>query len=85
VANAHLAQRHKRALRKPASPISGFRVAHDVTRIAYRPQIAGDDFVEWRSISASDLDGAISRRRERYIGEDGCNVIRRDGLQRARR
>src|SRR6516164_8757873 len=27
-----------------------------------------------RSISASDLDGAISRRRERHIGKDGCNI-----------
>jgi len=85
VAKAHLAQRHKRALLKLASKISGVGVAHDVTRIAYRPQIAGDDFVEWRSISASDLDGAISRRRERHIGKDGCNIIRRDGLQQARR
>ena len=71
MAKAHLAQRHKRALLKLASKISGVGVAHDVTRIGYGPQIAGDDFVEWRSISASDLDGAISRRRERHIGKDG--------------
>ena len=85
MAKAHLARRHKRALLKLASKISGVGVAHDDTPIAYRPQIAGDDFVEWRSISASDLDGAISRRRERHIGKDGCNIIRRDGLQQARR
>ena len=81
VAKAHLAQRHKRALLKPASKISGVGIAHDVTRISYRPQIAGDDFVEWRAISAGDVDSSISRRRERHFGKDGSNIIRCDGLQ----
>ena len=29
---------------------------------------------------ASDLDDAASRRRERYTGNDGSKVLRRDGL-----
>ena len=56
----------------------------DLTRVADRLQIAGDDFVEWRSFRAGDLDDAVSRRRERHIGDDGRHVVRRDGLEQAR-
>jgi len=59
--------------------------AHDLTRVADRLQIAGDDFVERRSLRAGDLDDAVSRRRERHIGNDGGNVVRRDGLELAGR
>ena len=34
---------------------------------------------------AGDLDDAASRRRERHIGNDGSNVVRRDGLEQAGR
>jgi hypothetical protein len=57
-----------------------FSSPHDLTRVAYRPQIAGDDFVERRSIRVGDLDDAVSRRREHHIGNDGSNVVRRDAL-----
>jgi hypothetical protein len=35
------------------------------------------------SLRAGDLDDAVSRRCERYIGDDGGNVVRRDGLEQA--
>src|SRR5213082_2801632 len=57
----------------------------DLTRVADRLQIAGDDFVERRSFRAGDLDDAVSRRRERHIGDDSSNVVRRDGLEQAGR
>src|SRR5580704_12818702 len=80
-AEARLAQRHERVLLDPAAPVSGLGVAHDLTRVADCLQIAGDDFVERRSFRAGDLDEAASRRRERHIGNDGSNVVRRDGLE----
>jgi hypothetical protein len=51
-------QRHERALLDPAAPVSGLGVAHDLTRVADRLQIAGDDFVEPGSFRAGDLDDA---------------------------
>jgi hypothetical protein len=63
-----------------AAPVSRFGVRHHLTRVADRLQIAGDDFVERRSFRAGDLDDAASRRRERHIGNDGSNVVRRDRL-----
>src|SRR5437868_12287020 len=84
-AEARFAQRHERALLDPAAPVSGLRVAQDLTRVADRLQIAGDDFVERRSFRAGDLDDAASWRRERHIGNDGSNVVRRDGLEQAGR
>jgi hypothetical protein len=50
-----------------------------------RLQIAGDEFVERCSFRAGDLDDAVSRRRERHIGNDGSYVFCRDGLEQARR
>jgi hypothetical protein len=47
---------------RPGRPSIGPRVAHDLTRVADRLQIAGDDFVERRSFRAGDLDDAVSRR-----------------------
>src|ERR1700730_17259630 len=67
-AEARFAQRHERALLDAAAPVSGLGVTHDRTRVADRLQIAGDDFVERRSFRAGDLDDAVSRRRERYLG-----------------
>ena len=84
-AKARLAQGHERVLLDPAAEVSGFGVAHDLTRLANRLQIAGDDFVERRSFRAGDLDDTVSRRRERHIGNDGSNVVRRDGLEQAGR
>jgi hypothetical protein len=84
-AEARLGQRHERVLLDPAAEVSGLEVAHDHTRVADRLQIAGDDFVERRSFRAGDLDDAVSRRRERHIGNDGSNVVRRDGLEQAGR
>jgi hypothetical protein len=80
-AEARLAQRHERVLLDPAAPISGLGIAHDLARVANRLQIAGDDFVERRSFRAGDLDDAVSRRRERHIGNVFSDVIRRDGLE----
>jgi hypothetical protein len=65
----------------PAAPVSGFGVAHDLARIADRLQIAGDDFVERRSLRTGDLNDAIVRWRERHIGNAGSNVVRTDGLE----
>src|SRR5712691_1144707 len=84
-AEARLAQRYERALLDPAAPVSGLWVAHDLTRVADRLQIAADDIVERRSIRAGDLDDAVSRRRERHIGNNDSNVVRRDGLEQAGR
>src|SRR5262245_30243771 len=84
-AEARLAQRHERVLFDPAAVVSGLGVAHDLTRVADRFQIAGDNFVEGRSVRAGDLDDAVSRRRERHIGNDGGNVVRRDRLEQAGR
>jgi hypothetical protein len=48
-AEARLAQRHERVLLDPAAEVSGLGVAHHLTRLADRLQVAGDDFVERRS------------------------------------
>ena len=69
----------------PAAPVSGLGVARDLTRVADRLQIAGDDFVERRSFRVGDLDDAVARRRERHLGDDRSNIIRRDGLEQAGR
>jgi hypothetical protein len=61
------------------------RVTHDLTRVADRLQIAGDDFVERCSLRAGNLDDAVSRRPQCHIGDDGSNVVRRDGLEQAGR
>jgi hypothetical protein len=84
-AEARLAQRHQRGLLDPAAELSGLGVARDLAPVADRLQIAGDDFVERRSFRAGDLDDAVSRRRERHIGNDGSNVVHRDGLEQAGR
>src|SRR5262249_48309961 len=84
-AEARFTQRHERALLDPSAEISGFGVAHDLTRVADCLQVAADDFVERRSFRAGDLDDAVSRRRERHIGNGGSNVVRRDGLEQAGR
>src|SRR5215472_13675936 len=81
MAEAGFAQRHERALLDPAAPVSGLGVAHHLTRVADRLQIAGDDFVKRHSFPAGNLDDAVLRRRERYIGDDSSNIVRRDGLE----
>jgi hypothetical protein len=63
----------------------GLGIAHHLTRIGDRLQIAGDEFIERRSFRTSDLDDAVSRGRERHIGNDGSDVFRRDGLKQAGR
>ena len=65
--------------RPPQYGASG--VAHDLTVVADRLQIAGDDFVERRSFRAGDLDDAVSRRGQRCLGDDGGDVVRRDRLE----
>jgi hypothetical protein len=85
VAEARFAQRHKRVLLDPAAEVLGLGVTHDLTRVADRLQIAGDDFVERCSFRAGDLDDTVSRRRKRHIGNDGSNIVRRDGLEQAGR
>src|SRR5215469_1927927 len=80
MAEARLGQWHERALLDPAAPVSGLGVAHHLARVD-RLQIARDDFVERRSFGARDLDDTASRYGERYLGDDGCNVVRRDGLE----
>jgi hypothetical protein len=82
-AEAHFTQRHQRMLFDPAAPVPGLGVTHHLARVADRLQIAGDDFVERRSFRAGDIDDAASRCRERHIGNDGSNVVRRDGLEQA--
>src|SRR5215468_5008147 len=84
-AEARFAQGHERALLNAAAKVSGLGVPHDRTRVADRLQIAGDDLVERCSFRAGDLDDAVSWRRERHIGDDGSNVVRRDGLEQAGR
>src|SRR5246127_4764065 len=63
-AETRFAQRHQRALLDPAAPVSGLGVAHHLTRVADRLQIAGDDLVERRSFRPGDLDDAVSWRCE---------------------
>jgi len=58
------------------------RVSHDLTRVADRLQIAGDDFVERCSLRAGNLDDAVSRRPQCHIGDDGSNVVRAMGWNR---
>ena len=82
---ARLAQRHERALLDPTAEVSGLGVPHDLTWVADGLEIAGDEFVERRSFRAGNLDDAASWRRERHIGDDGSNVVRRDGLEQAGR
>ena len=68
-----------------AAPVSGLGVTHDLTRVANRLQVAGDYFIERRSLRARDLDDAVARRRERHIGNAGGDVVRRDRLEQAGR
>src|SRR5262245_49958177 len=42
-AEARVAQRHERVLLDPAAEVAGLGVTHDLTRVADRLQIAGDD------------------------------------------
>ena len=81
MAEARLAQRHQRTLLDPAAPVSGLGVAHNLTRVADRLQIVGDDFVERRSFRAGELDDAVSRCGKRHLGDDGSNIVRCDGLE----
>ena len=81
MAEARFAQRHERALLDPAAPVSGLGVARDLTRVADRLRIAGDEFVERGSFRAGNLDNAVSRRRDRHLGDDRSNIVRRDGLE----
>ena len=85
MAEARFAQRDERVLLDPAAPVSRLGVAHDLTRVADRLQIAGDDLVERLSFRAGDLDDAVSRRRKRHLGDNSSNVVRRDGLEQAGR
>jgi len=71
MAEARFAQRHERALLDPAAEVSRLRVGYDLAGVADRLQIAGDDFVERGSFRAGDLDDAVSRCRERHLGDDG--------------
>src|SRR5713101_7068938 len=84
-AEARFAQRHERALLHTAAPVSGLGVTYDLTRVAERLQITGDDFVERCPFRTGDLDDAVSRWRERHVGDDGSHVVRRDGLEQAGR
>src|SRR6266849_5442514 len=84
-AEARFAQRHEGALLDTAAPVSGLGVTYDLTRVAERLQIAGDDFVERCPFRTGDLDDAVSRRRERHLGDDGSDVVRRDRLEQAGR
>src|SRR5262245_8259374 len=84
-AEARVAQRHKRVLLDPAAEVAGLGVTHDLTRVADRLQIAGDDVVEWCAFRAGDLDDAVARRRERHLSDDRRHVVRRDGLEQAGR
>jgi hypothetical protein len=79
------AQRYERALLDPAAPVSGLGVTHHLARVADRLQVAGNNFVERCSLRAGDLDDAASRRRERHLGDDRSNVVRRNGLEQAGR
>jgi hypothetical protein len=65
--------------------VSGLGVAYDLTRVADRFQVAGDDFVEWCPFRTGDLDDAVSWRSECDIGNVGSNVVRRDRLEQAGR
>ena len=65
-----------------AAPVSDPGVGHDLTRVADRLQIAGDDFVEPCSFRAGDLNDAVFRRGERHLGDNRRNIVRRDGLER---
>src|SRR5262249_40402803 len=84
-AEARFAQRHERALLDPAAVVSGLGVTHDLTPVADRLQIAGDEFVERSPFRVGDLDDAPSGRRERHVGDDGRDVVRGDGLEQAGR
>src|SRR5262249_57801671 len=68
-----------------AGVISSLGVAHDLTRVADRLEIGGDEFVERRSFRAGDFNDAVSRRCHRHIGNESSNVVRSDGLKQAGR
>src|SRR5215470_14915977 len=80
-AEARLAQRHQRVLFDPAPEVLGFRVAHYLSRVTDRLQVAGNEFVERRPFRAGDLDDPVARPRERHIGNVGSSIVRRDGLE----
>jgi len=61
------------------------RAIPDLSRIADRLQITGDDLVERCSFRTGDLDDAALRCRQRQVGDEGSNVFRRNGLEQAGR
>jgi len=80
-AETRFPQRHERALLDAAAEVPSLGVTHDRTRVAYRLQIAGDDFVERRAFRAGDLNDAVLRRPDRRLGDEMSNVVRRDRLE----
>src|SRR5207253_1036451 len=54
-AEARVAQRHERVLLDPAAEVAGLGVTHDLTRVADRLQIAGDEGVERGAFRAGNL------------------------------
>src|SRR4051812_17709194 len=77
-AEAGLPYRHERELLDPAAKVKRFGVAHDLTRVTDRLEIARDDFVERCSLRSSNLEDAISRRSDCHIGNRSSNVVRGD-------
>src|SRR5262245_40179025 len=84
-AEARVAQRYERVLLDPAAGVAGLGVTHDLPRVADRLQIARDEGVERGAFRPGDLDDAVAWRRERHVGGDGSNIVRRDGLEQAGR
>src|SRR5215469_5652563 len=82
-AEACLTQRHQRTLFNVPAEVAGVGVAHDGAGVAHSLQVAGDDLVERRAFRAGDLNDPVARRRQRHLGDDGSDVVRRDGLEQA--
>src|SRR5262245_29952913 len=69
----------------PATEVSGLGITYHLARVADPLEIAGNNFVEWCAFRAGNLDDAVSRRCERHLGDLRGNIVRRDGLEQARR
>ena len=69
------------AMRQKSSSRPCHGIAHDLARVGRRLQVAGDDFVERRTFRTGDLDDAVSRRRQRRLGDDRGDIVRCDRLE----
>ncbi len=65
--------------------VAGFGIGDNRTLVAGDEEQAPDQFVDAQRFGSGNLDRAVLRRADHYLGDVGHDVSRRDGLQMSRR